>query len=796
MELSEAIERCRVDDVFLCEGPRPPQKGSLALIGHHLIFSPAAAAAVPSSSSASSPASLASPGGVPAAVKSGDNANDTATTAAGSDQHEFWLLHRAIDRVIVEPISREPNPLRQQGAFLRLKCKNFMHLCFEMNDLSDCQAVARSIEKLSNLHGVAHDYPFYYRCPFVVLDNGWEAYSVEQLLFARLQLHARDKWRISSVNRGFEVCASYSEFVVVPKGIGDDYLRISGTFRDGGRFPVLSYYHRPTRSCIVRCAQPLIGPTNRRCKEDEVILNAFLSKFSKGMIFDTRTKLVAQTSRGKGGGCESQMYYSQWKYVYGNVSRIGTLRESLARLIDACIENHPDKWLSRLANSGWLQYVVDALTAAATVAQVVHCMDEEVPVLIHGGEGTDATLLVSALAQLMLDPDARTVRGFQSLIEHEWLMAGHPFSLRCAHSAFATGAQTGPYEAPVFLCFLDCVWQLMRQYPTCMEFNERFLIFLFEHAYASEFGSFLGNNELEKKRLGVKDRTVSLWSYVNHPAALTDFISTLYEPYALPLWPSVAPQSIVLWERMYFRWQRIWTDADRCQQMVDDCRQAEKELMMARHAMLAQKGCHRPQAVTAPAAAAAEEHRSAAPIHGEEHPLSISVCSSTITSSSVPSSASVSVPSSSAAAVAASVDFHHHNHQQHDDDGDQHNSGSKVFRFDHHQHNNRQQHIKAPPFALEEVVKLDRLNIRSPSSEECNDGDNGHNDGQMCHHQPHHRPGGTIGWTAKQWRHQQQQNGASGTDERNNNSSATSAMLDGAKQWLQRWGGGGGTPFL
>lgn len=40
MELSEAIEKCRVDDVFLCEGPRPPQKGSLALIGHHLIFSP------------------------------------------------------------------------------------------------------------------------------------------------------------------------------------------------------------------------------------------------------------------------------------------------------------------------------------------------------------------------------------------------------------------------------------------------------------------------------------------------------------------------------------------------------------------------------------------------------------------------------------------------------------------------------------------------------------------------------------------------------------------------------------
>ncbi|KAI3418379.1 hypothetical protein GPALN_009700 [Globodera pallida] len=758
MELSEAIERCRVDDVFLCEGPRPPQKGSLGLIGHHLIFSPA-------------PLSPCLP-----AMDSGDGSPSAATAAdaggCGTDQHEFWLLHRAIDRVIVEPISRDPN-LRQQGAFLRLKCKNFMHLCFELNALADCQAVARSIEKLSNLHGVAHDYPFYYRCPFTVLDNGWEAYSVEQQLFAKLQMHTKDKWRISAVNRGFEVCASYPELVVVPKGIGDDYLRISATFRDGGRFPVLSYYHRPTRSCIVRCGQPLIGPTNRRCKEDEVILNAFLSKFSKGMIFDTRTKLVAQTSRGKGGGCESQMYYSQWKYVYGNVSRISTLRESLARLIDACVENHADKWLSRLANTGWLQYVVDALTAAATVAQVVHCMDEgiggEVPVLVHGGEGTDSTLLVSALAQLLLDPDARTIRGFQSLIEHEWLMAGHPFSLRCAHSAFATGTLTGPNESPVFLCFLDCVWQVMRQYPTSLEFNERFLIFLFEHAYASEFGSFLGNNEQEKRRLGVKERTVSLWSYVNHPAALPDFISTLYEPYAQPMWPSVAPQSILLWERMYFRWQRIWTDVDRCQQVVDECKREEKELrarclMMAQQQQRKQQQCHQ------------QQH----PPQQGENSMSISVCS-TITSCSLPSSmaptSSATVPSTS-----ETVEFHH----PLDDD--------------------QPQHIKPPPFALDEVVKLDRLNIRAQSKED-DDGDGERTDFDTL--SMNHRPGGAIGWTTKQWR-LKQQNGAGGGDDRNNNSGATittaggvvgsgaSAVLDGAKQWLQQrlGGGGGGTSFL
>ena len=53
MELSEAIERSRVDNVYLRRGPRTPQFGSLALTGHHLIFSPQSTAVSTASSSCS-----------------------------------------------------------------------------------------------------------------------------------------------------------------------------------------------------------------------------------------------------------------------------------------------------------------------------------------------------------------------------------------------------------------------------------------------------------------------------------------------------------------------------------------------------------------------------------------------------------------------------------------------------------------------------------------------------------------------------------------------------------------------
>lgn len=53
-----------------------------------------------------------------------------------------------------------------------------------------------------------------------------------------------DEWRLSEVNKDFSVCSSYPPLVAVPKDIDDDALRKVATFRHGGRFPVLSYYHK------------------------------------------------------------------------------------------------------------------------------------------------------------------------------------------------------------------------------------------------------------------------------------------------------------------------------------------------------------------------------------------------------------------------------------------------------------------------------------------------------------------------------------------------------------------------
>lgn len=75
---------------------------------------------------------------------------------------------------------------------------------------------------------------------------------------------------------------------------------------------------------------------------------------------------------------------------------------------------------------------------------------------------------------------------FEALVEREWLHAGHPFQARCSRSAFSPSSRNG--EAPTFLVFLDCVWQVWHQFPQSFEFNEDFLLLLLQHSYASQFG--------------------------------------------------------------------------------------------------------------------------------------------------------------------------------------------------------------------------------------------------------------------------------------------------------------------
>lgn len=69
-------------------------------------------------------------------------------------------------------------------------------------------------------------------------------HALSPLLTCHHLFYQTDEWRLSEVNKDFSVCPSYPPLVAVPKDVDDDTLRKVATFRHGGRFPVLSYYHK------------------------------------------------------------------------------------------------------------------------------------------------------------------------------------------------------------------------------------------------------------------------------------------------------------------------------------------------------------------------------------------------------------------------------------------------------------------------------------------------------------------------------------------------------------------------
>uniref|UniRef100_A0A8D2GPY8 Myotubularin related protein 12 n=1 Tax=Urocitellus parryii TaxID=9999 RepID=A0A8D2GPY8_UROPR len=149
------------------------------------------------------------------------------------------------------------------------------------------------------------------------------------------------------------------------------------------------------------------------------------------------------------------------------------------------------KWFSLLENSSWLDIIRRCLKKAI---EIIECMEaQNMNVLLLEENASDFCCLLSSLVQVMMDPHCRTKIGFQSLIQKEWVMGGHCFLDRCNHLR-----QSDKEEVPVFLLFLDCVWQLVHQHSPAFEFTETYLTVLSDSLYIPIFSTFFFNSPHQK----------------------------------------------------------------------------------------------------------------------------------------------------------------------------------------------------------------------------------------------------------------------------------------------------------
>ncbi len=178
--------------------------------------------------------------------------------------------------------------------------------------------------------------------------------------------------------------------------------------------------------------------------------------------------------------------------------------------------------------------------------------------MVHCSDGWDRTSQLVSLSQLVLDKYYRTIEGFEVLIEKDFVLFGHQFKSRLGHRT--KNAITDKEFCPVFLQFLDCVYQIMYQYPSLFEFNAKFLCDIAYHSLSLRFGTFLQNSDKERKDLNVRGKTVSLWSYMNSRKeeyrnlfyVENDGEVSIEKYYPEPLLPRIK-----LWDELYLAWSPL-----------------------------------------------------------------------------------------------------------------------------------------------------------------------------------------------------------------------------------------------
>ncbi|ERE65323.1 myotubularin-related protein 2 [Cricetulus griseus] len=380
--------------------------------------------------------------------------------------------------------------------------------------------------------------------------NGWKVY--DPVSEYKRQGLPNESWKISKINSNYEFCDTYPAIIVVPTSVKDDDLSKVAAFRAKGRVPVLSWIHPESQATITRCSQPLVGPNDKRCKEDEKYLQTIMdanAQSHKLIIFDARQNSVADTNKAKGGGYESESAYPNAELVFLEIHNIHVMRESLRKLKEIVYPSIDEsRWLSNVDGTHWLEYIRVLLAGAVRIADKIE--SGKTSVVIHCSDGWDRTSQLTSLAMLMLDSYYRSIKGFESLIEKEWISFGHRFALRVGHG---DDNHADADRSPIFLQFIDCVWQMTRQFPSAFEFNELFLITILDHLYSCLFGTFLCNCEQQRIKEDIYTKTISLWSYIN--SQLDEFSNPFFVNYENHvLYPVASMSHLELWVNYYVRW--------------------------------------------------------------------------------------------------------------------------------------------------------------------------------------------------------------------------------------------------
>lgn len=272
----------------------------------------------------------------------------------------------------------------------------------------------------------------------------------------RLKINSgKNKWKVVENKH----CEFISDYVVVPNALSLESLIDTGKTHFNFRFMTWCWTDSETMVSLLRCSEPQTILNNS-------YLNKILNTVNNGKA---KTHAVMSTARLKDSCPNEEM-----------------LRISFEKLWNACLVKDCDSFFKYLESSKWLNHIQSFIRASRHIARTLKC--DKNPVVVIDETGRDVSCLVVSLVQVLTDDYFRTITGFASLVNKEWVASGYAFQL----SLMAVNRVDTNF-LPTFLMFLDCVHNVLVQYPTEFEFTEMYLIEIIDTILGGESELFKFN---------------------------------------------------------------------------------------------------------------------------------------------------------------------------------------------------------------------------------------------------------------------------------------------------------------
>ena len=399
-------------------------------------------------------------------------------------------------------------------------------------------------------------------------EDGWKVYDPEQE-YARQGLRNLDTstsqeptklFRRTTMNEMYALCNTYPKFLITSAHITDEELKLASAYRTKNRIPSLAYFFYKNNATIWRSSQVKSGITNNRNAYDEKLLS-FISQISSGkklIVYDARPYLAAYANKLKGAGFEDEKNYFNTEVKFCDINNIHAARSSLAKIYNMLKEKDfrvTKKFHSSFESSGWPEFIYGIIKASTEIALSVK---QGYSCLIHCSDGWDRASQLTAFSQMLVDPYYRTIRGYMTLIEKDFLSFGHQFRYRNGY--YSKEEVHEDQNSPIVLQYLDATHQLLVNYPMYFEFNMKFLIFIANNLNSGKYGTFLYNHEKERDEKEARTKTMSIWTDILKN--INEYTNPFYEKrtqeeyFFVPLFSS---HKVRMWEEFFMQFTQLET---------------------------------------------------------------------------------------------------------------------------------------------------------------------------------------------------------------------------------------------